>query len=302
MPKIGLFSNDAGGAEILSSWAIKENSEFLIKVHGPAKDIFKRKFESNLFTNKSVKETVSECDSIICSTSWDSDLEKNAMKEAIKSNKKSVAILDHWVNYKERFEDKFGNLINPTEIWVCDRYAQEIAKNIFFNSNIKLIKNPYFESIKLQISKNTYNQNKTKNIKKILYVCEPIKDHANKMRNNNFFGYTEEEAINYFLTNIKNIFNCKTEIIIRPHPSEDPDKYNWVLDDFDLDIVISKDENLVNQICYADVVIGCESMALVVGVLAEKQVISSIPNGGKKCELPHKEIQSLQYLLKEKNV
>ena len=45
-------------------------------------------------------------------------------------------------------------------------------------------------------------------------------------------------------------------------------------------------ENLVN----ADIVIGCETMAMVVALQANKKVISSIPPGGRKCMLPHDEI------------
>jgi hypothetical protein len=41
------------------------------------------------------------------------------------------------------------------------------------------------------------------------------------------------------------------------------------------------------------VVVGCESMAMVVGLLAQKKVVSSIPPSGRHCRLPQKNIVHL---------
>jgi hypothetical protein len=53
----------------------------------------------------------------------------------------------------------------------------------------------------------------------------------------------------------------------------------------------------MTQILEADVVVGCESMAMIVGLLANKRVISSIPLGGRLCQLPHAQIEHLQVLV-----
>ena len=68
---------------------------------------------------------------LLTGTSWSSTLEHKARKLA--SNKKiySIAVIDHWVNYKKRFQ--FNNeYVLPNEIWLTDLVSFHIAKDIFF--------------------------------------------------------------------------------------------------------------------------------------------------------------------------
>jgi hypothetical protein len=87
-------------------------------------------------------------------------------------------------------------------------------------------------------------------------------------------------------------------IFIRPHPSEPAAKYDWAATEFALPIERGGASTLLAEIASADVVVGCESMALVVGLVAGKRVISSVPPGGRPCALPQPEIESLQGLLR----
>ena len=91
------------------------------------------------------------------------------------------------------------------------------------------------------------------------------------------------------------MFTAKKSIIIRPHPSECLNKYDWVFDEFNhKDIKIDNKKTLLEQIFDSDIVVGCETMAMVVAILAEKEVISSIPPGGRACVLPYKEIKIIK--------
>lgn len=132
----------------------------------------------------------------------------------------------------------------------------------------------------------------------ILYVCEPIREHALKqMGDEQYFGYTEESALEYFLSNLSAVAAEGTKIVVRPHPSENPCKYNWVLDRSDWEITIGGKEELISEVKRSTVVVGCESMAMVIGLMANKRVISSIPPGGRLCQLPHKEVVHLAQLV-----
>ena len=51
------------------------------------------------------------------------------MLNAKKQEKKLIAYIDHWVEYKKRFL-KDNKLIRPDEIWVSDKYAFFEAKKI----------------------------------------------------------------------------------------------------------------------------------------------------------------------------
>ena len=287
---VGIICHDAGGAEIVSSYILQKNIMAKYCLEGPAIKIFERKFGS--IENNSLSDVVNDADWILCGTSWKSDLEWNIIKEAKKQQKKTIVFLDHWVNYRERFIRNNEECL-PDEIWVGDHYAEKIAKDTFSNLKIKLIENPYLLDIKKQLLKLGKNRVESNSV---LYVCEPIREHAYfQYGDEHYWGYTEEEALRYFLTSIDNIFKAKGLIVIRPHPSENFNKYDWVFDEFNhKDIKIDNKKTLLEQILGSDIVAGCESMAMVVAILAEKEVISSIPTDGRPCVLPHKEIGSIR--------
>ena len=290
---VGIICHDAGGAEIVSSYILQKNIMAKYCLEGPAIKIFERKFGS--IENNSLSDVVNDADWILCGTSWKSDLEWNIIKEAKKQQKKTIVFLDHWVNYRERFIRNNEECL-PDEIWVGDHYAEKIAKDNFLNVKIKLIENPYLLDIKeqlLRLGKSRVESNS------FLYVCEPIREHAYFQHGDErYWGYTEEEALRYFLTNINEISKVKRLVVIRPHPSEDFNKYDWVFDEFNhKGIKIDNKKTLLGQILESDIVVGCESMAMVVAILAEKEVISSIPTDGRPCVLPHKEIKIIKEYL-----
>ena len=122
---ICIVCHDAGGAEILSSWALKQSESLICVLDGPAISIFQRK--NVIFEKRNLKDAINKSDWIICGTSWQSNLEKNAIIYANKINRKVVSFLDHWVNYRERFILK-GKIHLPSEIWVGDNEAKIIAR------------------------------------------------------------------------------------------------------------------------------------------------------------------------------
>ena len=287
---IAIVSHDAGGAEILSSWVLKIDEPYMLVLDGPAKDIFYRKLGN--YKNYNLTDSLSQCDWVLTGTSWQSNLEKEAIIKSRLLNKKVISFIDHWVNYHERFIHE-GKENYPDEIWVGDLEAEKIAKKIFLNTKIVLCENPYFEDIKAKLNKDKYIKNSS-NLS-VLYVCEPIREHALKAHGDEYYwGYVEEEAIKFFLDNIALISDKISEIIIRLHPSEKSNKYDWILDLNLNNLKISKNKTLIEDICGVDIIVGCESMALVVGLLAQKRVCSVIPPGGKICGLPHARIEHLK--------
>ena len=291
--KVGVCCHDAGAAEIISSYVMQKNILPLYCLSGPAIKVFERKIGT--IDNIPLLDIVKNSDWLLCGTSWKSDLEWNVIKEAKKQQKKIIVFLDHWVNYRERFIRNNEECL-PDEIWVGDHYAEKIAKDNFLNVKIKLIENPYLLDIKeqlLRLGKSRVESNS------FLYVCEPIREHAYFQHGDErYWGYTEEEALRYFLTNINEISKVKRLVVIRPHPSEDFNKYDWVFDEFNhKGIKIDNKKTLLGQILESDIVVGCESMAMVVAILAEKEVISSIPTDGRPCVLPHKEIKIIKEYL-----
>lgn len=291
---IAIVSHDAGGAEILSSWIHRHSESYCLVLDGPAKDIFKRKLGDCPII--SLSDAIKQSDWVLCGTSWQSNLERLAITQAKVAGKKVVAFLDHWVNYKERFQEQ-GVAVYPDEIWVGDIEAERMARTHFPGPLIFLKVNPYFEDLQIEFEKAKSGQHDSEQCS-VLYVCEPIREHARRQNGNECsWGYTEEDALHFFVKNINAIGCTVSRIKIRPHPSENKNKYDWVKQISHLMIEIGGDKTLLEETAEADVVVGCESMAMVVGLLAKKRVISSIPPGGKTCSLPQAKIEHMQALV-----
>jgi hypothetical protein len=292
---LAIVSHDAGGAEILSSWIKQQNIQYSLVVDGPAKRIFKKKI-GNIKTHH-MEQAVSSADWVLLGTRSQSELEYDAIKLARLYKKKTVSFLDHWKNYLQRFTRQ-GSLILPDKIWVGDKFALSIAKKIFLSVQIELKENPYFLDLKEELEE--LNKNKKYNIREsyILYVCTPIEEYALlEYGNENYLGCTEKDAIRYFMNNLPALRSKNKRIIFRPHPSEEYGKYNWVKKEYDSHIEIGGEESLLEEIFNAEIVVGCNSMAMVVGLMAKKRVINGLPPGTIPHTLPMPKIEHLQDLI-----
>lgn len=299
---VAIVSHDAGGAEILSSWILRQAEPVCLVLDGPAKNIFQRKLGN--IENVLLEEAITKCDWMLCGTSWQSNLERMAITQCKSVNKKVVAFLDHWVNYLERF-DEAGVVNLPDEIWVSDKYAESIARPLFPMLPVVLKSNPYFDDLiqELNIPELVPGGLEFKAKQTILYVCEPIREHALlQFGDELYWGYTEEDALRFFLSNV-NVFNTQiNQIIVRPHPSEAKNKYDWAIEFSEHNIKIGGDLSLFEEIAISDIVVGCSSMAMIIGLLAQRRVVSSIPPNGAECSLPHAEIEYMRSLIEKKKL
>lgn len=287
-----VICHDAGGAEILSSYVRRTGLRCVFALDGPARKVFERKLGPIQLL--APEEAVNESDWVLVGTSWQSELEFEALGSARVQGKHAVAFLDHWVNYRERFE-RSGEIHLPDEIWVGDAHALRIAEEAFPAVPIRLIENPYFLDLRDEITQRQRKVQGESESLRVLYVCEPIKEHAKRRYGDErHWGYTEEDALRYFLGRIDTLGKPFDEIVIRPHPSEEPDKYVWAEREYNLPIKLGGTRPLIDEIVDSNVVVGCNSMAMVVGLLAGKRVISCVPPSGQPCSLPQTEIMVLR--------
>ena len=77
---ITIVSHDAGGAEIISDWVLKQKKNFNYILKGPAIKIFKRKIK-NIKISKSLK-FIKKSKEIITGSSWGDLIEIKAIKLA----------------------------------------------------------------------------------------------------------------------------------------------------------------------------------------------------------------------------
>lgn len=291
---IAIISHDAGGAEILSSYVRRNKGDYVYVLEGPAKKIFESKISGLALS--SLDEALKSVSMVLTGTSWQSDLEFRAIQRAKERGIVSCAYIDHWVNYRERFF-RNDNLTLPDEIWVGDEYAQNLAQEQFEAATIRMVPNPYFADILEELRRYQVSPRDEAG-ERILYVCEPISEHM-KMQfgDERAMGYTEVEAIRFFFENIRLITENPSRIVFRPHPAETEEKYLWVLNASSLPVETRGGGALLKEIMDCDIVVGSQSMAMVVGLLAGKRVYSSIPHGGRPCALPHVEIVKLNEVL-----
>ena len=182
----------------------------------------------------------------------------------------------------------------PDALWVADPYAQRIAEREFPHAAIKIMGNPYLESIAERAAKQQgFRENGRGH--RVLIVTEPVSVHAlTQYGDPLYFGYTEFEAVALMLARLPQILggHVLEQIVVRPHPSETLSKYQYLVDNpQSLPVVVRRDADLLEEVLDSSMVIGCETMALVVALAAKRRAISCIPPLGRACALPHDEIE-----------
>lgn len=292
---IGVVGHDAGAMEIITSYVRRQQLNCSFCVEGAATAVVTRKLGGVPIS--SLDEIINRCDWLLCGTSFLSDLEWRAIGLARLASKRCVVVLDHWVNYRQRFM-RHGELRLPDEIWVGDEIAARIASEELPEVRQSLVPNAYFMDILDEVQSFDISQRIASDALNILYVCEPLRDDGLALYGDErYWGYTEEEALSYFLSHVGLLSDNINRIVIRSHPQEPLEKYRWAEREFDLPIVFEKNRTLIEQVVASDVIVGCATMAMVVGLLANKRVMSCIPPEGKTIPLPQREIVDMSRLI-----
>ena len=305
MSKTLLVCNDAGAATLLAYWCIQERNDFVCAIYGPAQKIFSQK--DFRFTDEPIKSllTKRKYNKIVTGTGWMTDIEKTAIKYAVTNNIYCISAIDHWVNYKERFILN-GKHYHPNEIWVGDQYALNIANKIF-DKSIKVVrKNSPLQwkvdnLVKYKSSKNENSY--LKQDKRILLVMEPIRK---QWANRKTIYKPEIESLIWFRNNLEKIITLlkvenQISIFLRPHPSEESGKYAGFIEEWgecsNTKLRVSRTEDVFDDIYDSDIVLGCETQALVIALMMKKQVGSILPPWSPRCSLPHSGIIHLGRLI-----
>ena len=284
-PLVGIIAHDAGGAEILASYILQEGLNCLFVLAGPAEEIFRIKLGAVEVVD--LETAIQGADWLLTGTGWQTDWEWRAICEAQSAGKHIVAFLDHWTNYKGRFV-RGGVKCLPNEIWVGDQHAYALARHTFPEISIRLVENPYFKEFSRLFEDVGVSQGLTlKNKCNVLYVCE-----------NHNEGQFSQHPIRFLMSSHKTLGIDIARLVIRPHPSETANKYSWACKEFDCDVSVSNGRTLFDDIVESDVVAGCSSMAMVLGLIARRRVISCIPNNEIRLTLPFKEIEVLSDILR----
>lgn len=298
--KVLVVSHDAGGAEVLSHFIKCElNLEKLtFFLSGPAVGIFHKNLGVNK-NSKTLEIDLKKNEILITSTSWESNIEYEALKLAVKYHMDTYTMLDHWVNFESRLVRNDIEIL-PNHFIVQDRYAMTLANEIW--PNLKIVEKPNYYLIDQQ---SKYNKKMaTKSSKKcddsILYLWDPSLKHKSKMQLENEITnlpnfYDERDAFSLFKSKIPVIPGDPKKIRVRFHPSMTEDDKKEACNYIGRSFEISTSE-LIDDLLACVSVVGCNSMAMAIALNVGKRVFSSLPNSSFPIFLPFEDIVPLHLI------
>lgn len=289
---VAIVCNDAGAANNIFAWLANWSRQGLLSKHhfklmleGPAKLIWlsKPKDLANVQLCGDILQTIKGAACVLTGTGWSSPLEHLARKIAKELQIPSIAVIDHWINYEERFE-RNGLIVLPDYIWVSDQHAANLAKSIFKNTPVFELPNIYLDQIVKAI---TEIKSETLNL---LYVLEPLRNDWGKGSQGEF------QALDFFAENMRSIVgDRRVTVTLRPHPAEPVGKYNdWIQSNSNLNVYLDQHKSLNEAISASRWVVGAETFALVIACNAGRSTWTSLPPWAHRCRLPQTGIQHLR--------
>lgn len=268
---IGVVAHDAGGANVLSSYCKRMPGNYRYFLQGPAKAIFSKNL--SVESEEDLEKFVSDCHRFLIGTSGNSDFERSLIVRARKLRKETIAILDHWTNYRERFILS-GDLVLPDKFITLDKYAFQIAKQTFPECNIEEINNPYLEEFHNHFVEMT-SRLPTSQKSEILYISEGFSEQnlEGKEDSSKDFEYFQK-----FLNVRTRLFGSHLNLRIRLHPSEDLTKFEQ-FKNLESDFLQSDSTmDLALDLSRANCVVGVSSMALVLASVCGVPTFSLLSN------------------------
>lgn len=252
---IGVVAYDAGGAEQIS-WLLRNIPQKVVAyIEGPAVRIF-----DNLevaFDKADELSDIFECDLVITGSGWMSQLEITAIQQAKLRNIPCLTVLDHWINYPERFgtDDKS----QPNTFAVTNPIALQLAQEKFPSSVIYLLPDFQIESYRIALAARKQEP------KQGLILLDPISTLVP--------NFTIDR--NKIIKLIESAIRIKqhqglTSLILRPHPSQITDPLlTHILDIFSEEVVLSNNPSLLKDLAVSKMVIGLNSYALYISSQCE---------------------------------
>ncbi|MDJ0641201.1 MAG: hypothetical protein QNJ15_00150 [Erythrobacter sp.] len=271
--------HDAGAANMIAAWveAASASPEHVIAA-GPGATIWRARF-GNAAGISDKPDKVQGLATLISGTGWASNLEHRARISAAEAGIRSVAVIDHWVNYAMRFQRE-GLVQLPNTIWVGDEDAAAIARSEFPGITIEQHSNLYLAEQAREAGQVPADGD-------VLFLLEPARSDWGKGQPGEF------QALDY-LAGRRDVAGipADTPVRIRPHPSDPAGKYDaWIAAHPGTALDTSPD--MGSALARARWVVGMNSAGLVIALEAGRTVISALPPHAPPCVLPHAAIARL---------
>ena len=219
-------------------------------------------------------------------------LEGDILDSAKEVGLKTISVLDHWVNYRERFgyprPDWRERL--PDYVLCPGADSLNLALNLGFSeSGLRQVVNPHIQWLK------QYGHSSERVEGEILYICSPLAQSSKLAgETSRKYGFTEAEALVLFLDALREISGSWTRVILRLHPLEARTKYDEILREHKIgervEVTLSNDEAVEDALLRASLVVGTDSSILAVSLELGVKTLSCIPGAAHQCSLPHESL------------
>lgn len=287
--RIAVVSHDAGSSELLCA-LVKEYREhaswhIFAKTPSPMATICERNaLTFSPIGNADEQLETLRPDLLLFGTGWQEKCEHPYVTYCKAHHIPTVAFLDHWTNYRERFgcpqqgwEKNLGDFIA-----VHDEKAYTIAASLALPNLLKL-PNYYLQNLIKDARKHPVSASNH-----LLFLSEPTDAVAERTYGDPlYWGFTQYTALQEILEHFEQ-FACQT-LIIRLHPSETSSSYASLCQRYPhirVQIHDALSEDLIDELLSAKLVIGFDTMALYIAALLEKPVISYLPSATRDFLLP----------------
>jgi hypothetical protein len=293
-----VVAHDAGGGAVLAAVMSSHEDAFdwKIAVAGPAIGSFgvdSGRVERRVFAPEANADLVRWMRDlapalVLTGTGWQTSFELDAIRAARSLAIPSAAVLDHWVNFRERF----GNPATwktglPDHILVGDRYARDRALGDGFPAaKLVQMENPYLGSFLAGMP--LHQTNRTEVGKSILFISEPTQISFPWQAPVAATRGWEFDAVKLLASYVE-LKEPELRLKVRLHPSEHRDKYR-ALDEtlrrVGAVVAAASDRSLQDEIREAAAVFGIGSMALLAACAMGCPVATILPPDGTPI-LPH---------------
>ena len=217
--------------------------------------------------------TLAGFDFVLCGSSGGADLERRVVRAARAAGVRSAVWLDHWVNYPARFVLD-GEAVLPDELWVCGRArgAASRARRVP-GPPVRVMGNPYLEDVAAEIRALEAPHAG----ERVLYVTEPTSVAAERATGDPLgWGYEERAALRGYLDALAAAAPAAVRLRTPSGraartSTRRPRRVRGAA------ARAQPGTTLAEDCAWADTVVGCDTMAMVVALAAGRRVVSVDP-------------------------
>lgn len=250
--KICVAANDAGGAEQIAWLMRKMNRKIHVFLSGPAINVFERSGID--FEPISVMSDLMKSDLVITGSGWMSTHENDVIRFCQSQGIACLTVLDHWVNFKERFLKE--PVAIPNLFAVTNLPALELANEAFPDKPVWLLPDFQIEFFKSSIVQDGLRC-------RILVLMEP----SPALSSDFCITLDMEEGLIQYATQLRKIRGLRN-VVLRPHPSQglESQRLSELKEKFP-EVLLSKNKDLIEDLRESAVVLGFSSYGLYISAM-----------------------------------